>query len=355
MRGLGMPVVESDTIDEVMKRNGLDWRVVELPVALAGKRETRLSTRHKALVRSDNGVELDITSNDYQPFQNRDCLGTFFHAAEAMGGKVVSTAVIDDGRSITATVSLGSVKNVGADWYGKREKKYGDANVGDSVGLTAIISTGHEVGRAFKIRGSALRLACLNGLTVNGTAMNSVISISHNKRWTSNETRRVANAVEGYVKGFEAFMEKAEVLRSANITHEIYKAYFLELFNPEHLEEMRRGAEVACGTQYVGGVRNQAAVGAVVLENILADTDTYFAKMGRTAKRVNDLVRTQPGHELSGSTMWDALNAVTYYTDHERGRDDGAAVLSAIMGDGDRLKSRALDLAIDYTQRLGAR
>ncbi len=343
MRGLSQSVKAGDNIDAMLDRAGMNWRVVEMPVAIVGRRETRIDPDYKALVRSDNGVRLDITSQKYQPFQNRDVFGTFLHMAEVMGGEMVSTAVIDDGRYLSATVNLGKRCHIG---------NTSGMKLNDTVGLTAVISTGHKAGTAMRVKGSAIRLACLNGMTVHDDVVTSLLSVAHNHRWTSNETRRILELVNGYSDQFEKLMEKLNRLAETRIERDMYSAYFLELFNPETLADARKAAETVINTSNTGGVRNQLSVGRVVLDNILADTDTFFAGMGRTAKRVRDVVRTQPGHNLSAGTMWDAYNAVTYYVDHERGREQGAAVLSALMGDGDRLKTRALDLAVEYTQRI---
>lgn len=343
LRGTARPMNRTESVKEMLTDAGMAWKVVEMPVAVVGTRETRVADAYKAIVRSDTGVTMDITSQRYTPFQNWDVFGTFLHAADAMGGQVVSTSVLDEGRALSATINLG--KN------GKLAAADG-SKVGDIVGLTAVITTGHRVGMAFKMKGQAFRLVCLNGLTIEDGSTSLSMSISHNRKWSSNDTRRVQAAVASYLARFDKFLETANELSATRITRDMYRAYFLELFNSETLVGVRDAAASTISTSVVGGVRNQLSVGRVVLDNILADTDTYFGGMGRTAKRVADLAETQPGHSISGSTMWDALNAVTYYVDHERGREVGASVLSSIMGDGDRLKSRALDLAIDYTQRI---
>jgi len=51
---------------------------------------------------------------------------------------------------------------------------------------------------------------------------------------------------------------------------------------------------------------------------------------------------------------WQAMNAVTYYVDHERGRTRDSALNSAWFGEGANLKQSALDLALKYTEVLYA-
>lgn len=77
-------------------------------------------------------------------------------------------------------------------------------------------------------------------------------------------------------------------------------------------------------------------------------------KLGRTAGEVMRVLQTQPGSSTAHGTLWNAYNAVTYHVDHVRGRNADTAVESALFGEGDRLKNSALELAMDYTERLQA-
>jgi hypothetical protein len=78
------------------------------------------------------------------------------------------------------------------------------------------------------------------------------------------------------------------------------------------------------------------------------------AKISRPAEKVIELVSAQPGADLAPNTGWNAVNAVTYYVDHVRGRGEASGVESSLFGDGAQLKTSALDLALKYTEAIYA-
>jgi len=67
-------------------------------------------------------------------------------------------------------------------------------------------------------------------------------------------------------------------------------------------------------------------------------------------QRVLELVDTQPGAEFAAGSWWSAFNAVTYFTDHERGRDADARLQSAWYGQSKGLKLKALESAIEFAE-----
>ena len=75
--------------------------------------------------------------------------------------------------------------------------------------------------------------------------------------------------------------------------------------------------------------------------------------IGRSTKTLLANLVNQAGHELSEGNMTNPYNAVTHFVDHVQGRGAvDAAVESAISGAGAKLKERALNLAVEYVDRL---
>ena len=71
----------------------------------------------------------------------------------------------------------------------------------------------------------------------------------------------------------------------------------------------------------------------------------------RTLEYLNNVIHTQPGSTLFKNTWWQALNAVTYYIDHQSGRDRDATMTSVWLGPKGALKRRALHSALEYAGR----
>ena len=73
-------------------------------------------------------------------------------------------------------------------------------------------------------------------------------------------------------------------------------------------------------------------------------------KLSRAAERALEVVEHQPGAEFGKGTWWQALNAVTYLTDHELGRDADSRLRSAWFGVNKDRKNNALQLAVEMAE-----
>ena len=72
----------------------------------------------------------------------------------------------------------------------------------------------------------------------------------------------------------------------------------------------------------------------------------------RVLQRLVNATRTQPGfsettYDDGGATFATLYNGVTYWVDHVRGRKPETALFSSIYGEGERLKRRALKVALE--------
>ena len=59
-------------------------------------------------------------------------------------------------------------------------------------------------------------------------------------------------------------------------------------------------------------------------------------------------METQPGAEFQSGSWWQALNAVTYLTDHELGRSNDNRISSAWFGGNRMRKINAVKKAVEY-------
>ena len=75
-----------------------------------------------------------------------------------------------------------------------------------------------------------------------------------------------------------------------------------------------------------------------------------YADLSRTAKRTYDVLETQPGANFAMGSYWNAVNAVTYMTDHELGRNADTRMQSAWFGANQSKKLRAMNLALEMAE-----
>ena len=66
------------------------------------------------------------------------------------------------------------------------------------------------------------------------------------------------------------------------------------------------------------------------------------------ATGVLDILETQPGAQYGEGTFWQLFNGVTYYVDHEMGRNADNRMSAAWFGSGVKKKQDAINLALEY-------
>jgi hypothetical protein len=62
------------------------------------------------------------------------------------------------------------------------------------------------------------------------------------------------------------------------------------------------------------------------------------------------ILNTQPGAEYAEGSWWQPFNAVTFMTDHIMGRSADSRIASSWYGSNKNLKTKALELAVEYAE-----
>jgi hypothetical protein len=73
-------------------------------------------------------------------------------------------------------------------------------------------------------------------------------------------------------------------------------------------------------------------------------------EMSISASKALDVVHTQPGANFAEGSWWSAVNAVTYMIDHKLGRNQDNRLTSAWFGQGKKVKTDALELAVKMAE-----
>ena len=77
-------------------------------------------------------------------------------------------------------------------------------------------------------------------------------------------------------------------------------------------------------------------------------TVEQVADLTTNAKKAYEVLETQPGAEFGEGTWWQALNSVTYLTDHKMGREADTRLTSAWFGNNQTRKVKAVEKAVEY-------
>jgi len=301
--GLGTPVREDMTPDEILVEAGLDWSVSKRKMYLDSGVEV---PRAFALVRDSDDSVLSVVGPTYKPVQNRDAL-SFFDKFVKLGKMRMETAgSLWDGRHVWGLARM--------------EKSFvlpGD----DEVKNFLMIHQPHLRDRSLVIQYTSVRVVCWNTLSMAlNRASESVFRMVHSRVFdeaTMHEAERVLGLANDTASDFQ---QAAEFLASKSVTDQKLEEYFCQVlqFDPTKAKRKKDGE----------------------------------IRWPRLMPKFKEAFEVAPGHETKSAvgTWWGALNAVTFAIDHAPINDNERRLRSAWFGPGDERKRRALHLAVEYAK-----
>lgn len=286
--GLGTPVGDDLTPQQMQEIAGLDWEVEKQSLVT----ETGIEVPGKqALIRTSDNKLLDVVGDDWKPVQNSEAFD-FFSEFVTAGDMIMDTAgSLRDGRLVWA---LADVRDGFSLFNGDEVKGY------------LLFSNPHQYGKSIDIRFVMERVVCNNTLSValNETGQAGV-RLTHRNEFDAENVKTVLGISHNNIVKFE---EAAKFLGSKRYTDEKLTEFFGVVFGTSNSEK---------------------------------------EELARTARRAMELVEDQPGDHFAPGTWWNAYNAVTYLTNHELGRNADTRMTSAWFGYNAKRGLKALDLALD--------
>lgn len=302
--GLGTEVQGEQTSAGAIKAAGLDWDVERRTAFINLTQRADGFTPiigKKAIVRKDTGHVFNVMGEGYTPVQNREAFG-FFDDVVGTGGAIYHTAG-----------ALGAGERV---WI--LAKLPGDIRINGTDDVTEkflLLSNSHDGTSALRMFFTPVRVVCQNTLNIalSGRGKGEGISIRHTRGIMKNVTE-AQRALGLAVKFYDDLGGHMNTLAQRPMDRVALRAYLLNL----------------------------------VPDNKEAERNTRTANI-REAMEYN----FHHGKGNQGKTLWDAVNAVTEYVDHDRsargqGLDKASNRLeSQWFGSGASLKSHAWDLALD--------
>jgi phage/plasmid-like protein (TIGR03299 family) len=297
--GLGQLMVRGATVEEWQQAAGMDYPVQRGYVRYATERGQAAEDMGRmeekvVLFRSDDKHALGVVSDSYKVVQPKEVLEFFRDWADQGGLSIESAGVLFNGKRYFATAKLAD----GVDLGGKNR---------DRVVPYALLSTSADGSLATECRWTTVRTVCNNTLTM---ARNSAAChrTTHRSKFQANEARK---AVELAHADFGAFMEMARDLAMIKVNAEMAQDLTLRLFKAGKKDD--DAVRASAGYNRVLGLFGGDGKGSLL--------DTAF------------------------ETGWGWLNAVTENFDqHVRSQSEENRIASAMWGQGDDMKQKALDL-----------
>ena len=291
--GLGVQVIDDLTPEQMMEKAGIDWTVKKRPLTYSNKFDVYEVETRSALIRESDGKLLDIVGKDWNPVQNAEAMG-FFHEFVMAGDMKMHTAgSLREGRNVWALAQIDDDFEI----FG-----------GDKVESYLLFSNPHEYGKSIDIRFTPIRVVCNNTLTMAlGADKGNSVRLDHRKQFDADTVKETLGLASEQMKEYR---KVAEFLGSKKYTDSSVKEYLGTVF----------------------GFSGKSK------------------EMSRTAKKAYDVLDTQPGAEYANGSWWNALNAVTYMTDHQLGRSNDNRIASAWFGGNRIRKINAVKKAVEYAE-----
>lgn len=325
--GLGVPVSNSLSPDEMMLAAGLDWQVAKAPLYMhtttpeeesvyilseivskfgdnPAKAQNKIAqylseTRVvypsvRAVYRQTDNKILTHASDNWTPMQNKDAFAFFSDFVE-MGDMEMETAgALDGGRMVWALAKISDGFSVGKN---------------DQVKGYLLFSNPHKNGKAIDVRLTATRVVCNNTLTMDLRGAKSYSKTSHHQQFDAQAVKQTLGIAKNMLSDLQ---DTCTFLSTKTFSEETLTEYFSRVF--PHT----------------------------------ATKKTPKKELSRMAIDAHEILYAQPGAELSEGTWWSAFNTVTYMTDHLMGRTADTRLHSAWYGINQTRKTKALNLALEY-------
>jgi phage/plasmid-like protein (TIGR03299 family) len=295
--GLGVPVSNDLTPRQMMEKAGLDWTVEKEDLVTSSGATVE---GKQALVRSSDNKVLDVIGKGWNPVQNSEAF-EFFSEYVLAGDMEMHTA--------------GSLKDGNMVWGLAKVKDTFDILGGDQVDSYLLFSNPHQYGKSIDVRFTPIRVVCNNTLSLSlGQKVANSVSLNHRTAFNPDSVKETLGIAH---EKFQQYKETAEFLSSKRFTVDSLVEYYNEVFPRTY--------------------QGKSEVTVKTIEDLTTN-----------AKKAYEVLETQPGAEFGEGTWWQALNSVTYLTDHKMGREADTRLTSAWFGANQSRKVRAVEKAVEY-------
>lgn len=331
--GLGVAVEATMSGAEMLKAAKLDWTVQRRRLAMRGHNGhsddvlTEPLSGYRAIVREDTDEVFQVATSRYYPVQNEEVVDFFRRYCEAGHATMETVGGLRGGAIVFALAKLAA----GAETILQ--------GVDEMTGYM-LLATSHDGSLRTIGKPTSVRVVCWNTLSA-AIGENSKGSHEFRRKHTRKWDSRVADEAQR-VMGMAV-----EAIREQNTL--AGKLAEVSIDQAGRLEFVRRvlgGSSileaVVAETQLTG-----SDVLARVMENSGGDSKGKDLAESRVGKAILEAIVSSPGSDLvtARNTLWGAVNGVSWYTDHERGRNADSRLAGAWFGAGDKLKNEALTVA----------
>jgi|TARA_R110000782_G_scaffold28166_3_gene70841 phage/plasmid-like protein (TIGR03299 family) len=295
--GLGTQVSNELSPAQMQTKAGLDWTVheVESYVDFNGD---KIPTGQKSLIRSSDNKVLTNVGGAWNPVQNTEAF-EFFSEYVLAGDMEMNTAgSLKGGRNVFALAKVNESFSILGE---------------DQVDSYLLFSNPHEYGKAIDIRFTPIRVVCNNTLTFSlNTRSSNFVKLNHRTKFNADMVKEQMGLAS---EKFAQYKDMAEFLSTKKFSVDALINYYAEVFPYTHKT---------------------------------SEAPSTVEDLSKNAQDAYAVLDTQPGANFGEGTWWQALNSVTYLTDHKMGRNADSRMQSAWFGINQARKIKAVNKAVEY-------
>lgn len=302
------PEGENWSIETWLEKAGADFNVVKVPSQYEWDQQLRTVPDRFQLVRNDTGASLSEMSKDYKIHQPKELFEFFRSVTDETGDFEMRTAgVLHGGKKLWALA----------------ERKGGGEAVGDGVIKPYLLLAGSFDGTmASTGRFTTIEVVCQNTLSMSQQDNKTQAKQKHSSDF---DIEKMQVDLSVFDSTFTAHIERMREMAKFKVDDQMAARFFAKLYAPEAFTDI-----------------NKWDHGAVDQDKMTTNQKNVIASLLDTAE-------DSLGHALVGNngTLFGLLRTVTFYHDHEARTKGDKRWESATIGNGNRKKNEALDLALE--------
>lgn len=307
--------VEGLSLEEATTRAEMNWTVSKRPIYVMNTpfdTDEKLYTTNKffATTRDDTNTILGVVGPDYQVVQNYE-LAYLCERLQGSDVKIETAGSLDGGRRVFIQMR-GNAFDVGP----KR-----DTNI-----PMTLFTNGHDGQWPLSSLPTSIRVVCQNTLNMalnQGKRNNMIISLKHVGNM-QDRLESMIDAIENWKDRTDQFQERAEILARKEVNTEFVQNFWTQIYS-DMFGEIHENP--------MNDAQNE-------------DNKSAKSTMTKWANTFDSEVK------LSGANLWTAMNAVTYWLDHQQiyrgAKKNENRFVDTLFGDGAREKVNVMNAALQY-------
>lgn len=307
--GFGNVIMEGDSIETIQEKAALNWTVDPTPSLYMFDGKLRTVPNRVQLVRSDTGESLsEMSGSNYKIRQPSEILGFFKGLTENNGLQINVAGALHGGKKVWALAErVGMGGTIGEDLI----KPY------------ILLIDSYDGTHATTARWTSVRVVCQNTLSFSEKDRKTQVKRKHSQEF---DIEGMHLELGEFDESFKAYIEAMQAMAKVKISDKTLERYFGKLYAPDAFADE---------SKWLKGPAPDFAKVSTNKRNTIAD--------------LLNLVRDNPGASLASAdtTLYGALQTVTYFHDHEARTKGNKRWESATVGAGNRMKDAARELAYD--------